>query len=166
MMGGTISLNSAIGKGSTFTVILPFTNPPSYEVIKSENPSVQYEIEKEVTILIAEDNEANRILMREVLNALGFNNIIEVENGADAVQAAIREIPDIIFMDLMMPVMNGYEANQRIKENHITEHIPIIAWTAAGLKSDEEKRKNEFTALLRKPTRLDEVEKILIMFAS
>ncbi len=164
LLGGSISVQSIPEKGSSFTVTVPYkTNNESNSVIMQEPPK-KINMQNEVAILVAEDNEPNRILLCEVLNTLGYKNVIEVTNGNDAVEVAIREQPGIIFMDLMMPGIDGYEANKRIKENKSTVHIPVIAWTAAGMKSDEPRIKAEFNALLRKPARMVEVQEVLRTF--
>lgn len=89
-------------------------------------------------ILIVEDNLMNRALFRAVLLTSGFE-IIEAENGAEGVKAARAHRPDLILMDLQMPVMNGYEAGRILKEDPETARIPIIAVTAFAMDGDREK---------------------------
>ena len=89
-------------------------------------------------ILIVEDNLMNRALYRAVLLPSGFE-IMEVENGAEGVRAAQEHRPDLIIMDLQMPVMNGYEAARILKEDPECARIPIIAVTAFAMEGDREK---------------------------
>ena len=89
-------------------------------------------------ILVVEDTEDNRQILRDLLGAAGFE-MIEAEDGAAGVAAAEREKPDLILMDIQLPVMDGYEATRRIKANPELKHIPIIAVTSYALSGDEEK---------------------------
>jgi two-component system cell cycle response regulator DivK len=89
-------------------------------------------------ILVVEDTEDNRQIMRDLLGAAGFE-MIEAEDGAAGVAAAEREKPDLILMDIQLPVMDGYEATRRIKANPELKHIPILAVTSYALSGDEEK---------------------------
>ncbi|MFI5024991.1 MAG: response regulator [Alphaproteobacteria bacterium] len=89
-------------------------------------------------ILVVEDTEDNRQILRDLLTAAGFE-MVEAEDGAAGVAAAERERPDLILMDIQLPVMDGYEATRRIKANAALKHIPIIAVTSYALSGDEEK---------------------------
>ncbi|MFH0976469.1 MAG: response regulator [Spirochaetota bacterium] len=89
-------------------------------------------------ILIVEDNSANRLLLRDILVYHGYE-IIEAENGADGIKAAIEQTPDIILMDLQMPVMNGYSAIRELKCNSVAKNIKIIAITSFAMIGDKEK---------------------------
>jgi len=89
-------------------------------------------------ILVVEDTEDNRQIMCDLLTAAGFE-MVEAEDGAAGVAAAEREKPDLILMDIQLPVMDGYEATRRIKANAELKHIPIIAVTSYALSGDEEK---------------------------
>lgn len=96
---------------------------------------------------------------------LGTNPLV-ADNGLKAIELANENLPDLTFMDLMMPVMDGFTANRILKENENTRHIPVIAWTAAGLKTDEEKIKSEFEVLLRKPSPTKEIIEIVKRFTT
>lgn len=89
-------------------------------------------------ILIAEDNEMNRRLLRDVLAYYGYE-IIEAENGQVAVEKAKQQPPDLIFLDIQMPVMNGYDAIKILKEMPETKHIKVIAMTSFAMAGDREK---------------------------
>src|SRR5690606_29148492 len=102
-----------------------------------EKPSV---ITKSFNILIAEDNPINMLLAETILgNCLPNGGLIKVENGLEAVEFCKKEVPDMIFMDLQMPVMNGYEATQQIRCIPGCEAIPIVALTAGNVKGEREK---------------------------
>ena len=91
-------------------------------------------------ILIVEDQEDNRAILRDLLTAHGFA-YIEATNGEEGVAMAAREKPDLILMDIQLPVMDGYEAMRRIKGNAELRAIPIIAVTSYALSGDEAKAK-------------------------
>ena len=90
-------------------------------------------------ILVVEDQPDNRQILRDLLENAGYE-MIEAENGEEALTAAAAHKPDLILMDIQLPVMDGYEATRRIKGDPATKHIPIIAVTSyATLSGDEEK---------------------------
>ena len=91
-------------------------------------------------ILLVEDHEDNRRIVRDLLTSVGYE-IIEAVDGGAGVEAAIRERPDLILMDIQLPVLDGYEATRRIKANPDTKAIPIIAVTSYALSGDEDKAK-------------------------
>jgi len=89
-------------------------------------------------ILIVEDQEDNRSILRDLLTAAGYE-LIEATNGAQGVELAQRERPDLILMDIQLPIVDGYEATRRIKANAELKRIPIIAVTSYALSGDEAK---------------------------
>ena len=92
-------------------------------------------------ILVIEDQEDNRAILRDLLSAAGFSTS-EAPNGADGVAKAEVEHPDLILMDIQMPVMDGYEATRRIKANPTTASIPVIAVTSYALSGDAAKARD------------------------
>jgi CheY-like chemotaxis protein len=89
-------------------------------------------------ILLAEDDEDNRDLVEFVMQRSRFDvELLIAENGLQAVEIAKREIPDLILMDMQMPVMDGYEATLAIKADESTQHIPVIAFTAQAKHEDK-----------------------------
>ncbi len=89
-------------------------------------------------ILVIEDQEDNRIILRDLLTSVG-SEVIEALNGQDGVTLAETEKPDLILMDIQLPVMDGYEATRRIKGNPSLNSIPVIAVTSYALGGDETK---------------------------
>ena len=89
-------------------------------------------------ILVVEDQEDNRRILRDLLGNAGFE-LIEVETGEDALAAVMTRRPDLILMDIQLPVMDGYEAAKRIKSNPEMKEVPVIAMTAYALAGDEGK---------------------------
>lgn len=90
------------------------------------------------TILLAEDNDMNRDMLSRRLSRYDYE-IVEAANGKEAVDLAQAELPDVILLDLSMPVMDGWEAAGELKSNDETAGIPVIALTAHAIKGDREK---------------------------
>lgn len=89
-------------------------------------------------ILLVEDNEMNRDMLSRRLERRGFEVVMAVDGG-QAVTMAEGERPDLILMDMSLPVMDGWEATRRVKAAETTGHIPIIALTAHAMAGDREK---------------------------
>jgi len=89
-------------------------------------------------VLVVEDTEDNRRILRDLLSMAGYD-MVEAHDGAEGVAKAAEHKPDLILMDIQMPVMDGYEATRRIKADPALAHIPVIAVTSYALSGDEEK---------------------------
>ena len=89
-------------------------------------------------VLVIEDTLDNRQILRDLLTAAGYD-IIEAEDGAAGVAMAAEQLPDLILMDIQLPVIDGYEATRRIKADPATRHIPVVAVTSYALAGDEAK---------------------------
>jgi two-component system cell cycle response regulator DivK len=89
-------------------------------------------------ILVVEDQEDNRRILRDLLTSAGFD-MIAAENGEDAITSAQEGRPDLILMDIQLPILDGYEATRRIKADPDLKSIPIIVVTSYALSGDEEK---------------------------
>lgn len=89
-------------------------------------------------ILIVEDNEMNRDMLSRRLERKGYTITMAVDGNA-GVEKAAAEIPDLILMDMSLPVLDGWEATRRVKANPLTRHIPVIALTAHAMTGDRDK---------------------------
>jgi two-component system cell cycle response regulator DivK len=92
-------------------------------------------------ILVVEDQEDNRQILRDLLAATDYE-VVEAENGEAALAAVAKQRPDLILMDIQLPILDGYEATRRIKADPALSSIPIIAVTSYALSGDEEKARS------------------------
>jgi two-component system, cell cycle response regulator DivK len=89
-------------------------------------------------ILLVEDNEMNRDMLSRRLTRKGYDVLIAV-NGQEGIDLAISTTPDLILMDMSLPVVDGWEATRRVKTNPATAHIPVIALTAHAMVEDRDR---------------------------
>ena len=94
------------------------------------------------TILVAEDNEDTREILLYRLKNMGDYHILFASNGKEALEIATRSKPDLIIMDLKMPVMDGWEATKALRQTAWGKNLPVIALTAQAMEKDEEKALN------------------------
>ena len=103
------------------------------------------------TILYVEDNEPNRMIVRDLLKRTTYN-LIEAYDGEAGVAKALEALPGLILMDIQLPKISGMEAIRRLRAEPATAHIPVIAITSFALSGDEQKAKEAgATAYLAKP---------------
>ena len=143
LLGGTIDVESELGKGSTFTVTLKHKIADENYYVKNyaENPETYSEILKDRKILLAEDNDLNAEIAEAILERAGLKTE-RVEDGIQCVNK-IEKMPagtyDMILMDIQMPKMNGYKATQAIRRLPDKDKacIPIVAMTANAFEEDK-----------------------------
>ena len=146
LMESRLQLKSKIDNGSTFyfDINLNISHKSineKYQIVSKtrskEHDLNYYSNQKKLSILIVEDNKVNMLLLKTILKNLNINTIIyECENGYEAVNQIETINPDLVFMDIQMPIMNGYEATRAIRNTLTGKNIPIIAVTA-GAEIDE-----------------------------
>lgn len=151
MMDGRLSVVSNPGSGSTFTVELDNKDVVQMEQLKpaDETAEMVYEFDENL-ILLAEDVTSNREIIKGFLEPHGLK-VVEAVNGEEAIALAEKERPALILMDMMMPVMDGYEATVRIKNNPDLAGIPIIALTAVAFRENEYAIRDVCDDYIRKP---------------
>lgn len=136
--GGTVSVKSKLGEGTTFNFVLDFEK--TNEEAKSDFEYIELDDEiKNIKVLVVEDIPLNQLLMKTLLDDFGFERDI-ASNGKIAIERLQTKSYDIILMDLQMPEMNGFEATTYIRKT-LNSKIPIIALTADVTTADLEKCK-------------------------
>jgi signal transduction histidine kinase len=139
MMGGTITVESAEGFGSTFTVSLPLERTNSYIATNAlagiipEKPSAD-----SARILLVEDHQPNMLVAQTLLEEFGFQCDVAT-NGEEAVKKALTGPYRAVLMDVQMPGINGLDATTRIRQKKPSSHLRIIGMTAHALKGDKER---------------------------
>ncbi|TWT86483.1 Aerobic respiration control sensor protein ArcB [Pseudobythopirellula maris] len=145
-LGGELSATSELGAGSTFTLRVETGDLAGVKMVAdADKQTTDQELKADVAsgdklppskILLVEDGETNRRLIALLLTRAGAK-VVTAENGALGVQAAMEQSFDVILMDMQMPVMDGYTAARRLREEGFT--TPVIALTAHAMKGDREK---------------------------
>ncbi len=154
-MSGTITAESGVDQGSVFRVSLPthFSRLSQENLVAEQEGSqapVDFNQLQPSRILIVDDEPVNRDLIRSYL-ANTHHELIEAENGGQAVDKCIELCPDVVLMDIRMPDMDGREALAKLRENEATRHIPLIAVTASSLLNSQVELKSMFDGFTDKP---------------
>lgn len=150
-MNGTISIESVVGKGSTFTIHLKEIKLASSDQVKEtySMPGSKDLIFEPATIMIVDDIDFNIKILRSMLDYPNLT-FIEAKSGEEAIDIVEQEEPDVIFMDLRMPGMSGISATEIIK-TELKVKTPVIAFTASAMQSQLVQIKVLFDGLLYKP---------------
>jgi CheY-like chemotaxis protein len=164
MMGGSIQVESREGEGTLFSVEIPFKlakEVPFKKDPENRKPTVD-RAGGEQRILVVEDHPINQQLMRAILEKMGCH-IEMAENGEIALELLEKRKYELIFMDIQMPVMDGYETTRQILLRYPAEERPvIIAMTANALQGDKERSLAiGMDAYITKPIRSDIIEKAI-----
>ena len=161
-MGGSIGVQSTVGRGSTFTVRIPGLTvgsdaPPSVAPVASNAPL------KPLKIVVVDDVELNRRLI-EGLFLDSPHRVLLADSGLRGVELTRQERPDVVLMDIRMPDIDGVEALRRIREIPELANIRVIAATASSLLGEEGKLRRQFDGYLRKPITREAIDAELRRF--
>ncbi len=165
-MNGRIELKSEERTGSIFTIVLEKVKISNSEVeveekLEFDHDSIQFE---KSSVLVVDDVKANRDVLKGYMSDYNIT-VIEAENGREAITAIEKHKPNLVFLDLRMPVMDGYEANRIIMKNPDLSHIPIIAITASAFSKDKKKVIDMgFSGYVRKPASFNDILQLLTQY--
>lgn len=166
MLKGSLEVESELGSGTSFTVLLPF------EKTLGENTTDQFEGTSEFgslkgkRVLLAEDNKVNQLVISRFLELWEIQYVV-VENGKEALVEIRKNEFDVVLLDIHMPIMNGFETIERIRSFEQFQKLPVIALTAAA--DDKETRKfltSRFTNFLPKPFEERKLMEFLMVYSS
>ncbi len=164
--GGSVEVKSELGKGSCFTVSLPWNESKtelSHEhSVKNRAKATSNDATMGPLILIADDNEINLSTVCDYLLAHGFR-VIQARNGLEAVQAVRNHNPELVLMDIQMPVMDGIDAIKSLRADRSFASIPILALTSRAMIGDQDRcieaGADEY---LSKPVHMKQLVKIIL----
>ncbi len=156
-MQGEITVQSQLGQGSTFTLTLPLIND-HYPIAESAPNETHRSTPLHGRVLLAEDNIVNQRVAAKMLQRLGLNFEL-ANNGEQAIKAALSENFDLILMDINMPIMDGIQATQHLRDmGGVLGQIPIVALTANAMLEDKQRCLDAgMNGFISKPIRLEQL---------
>ena len=167
LMGGTIDFESTEGEGTSFWVDLQSASDAveaSLSGADSGDGSAGEKIERPMTVLYVEDNEVNRMLFENYILVAGDDQIryFQAREGMEGLDIARRELPDLIFLDINLPGMSGFDILHEIRNDPVLRDIKVVAVSANAMEGDAEKGlKAGFDSYLPKPFRFEQLQDIL-----
>ncbi len=144
LMGGEISVTSAVGVGSTFRVSLPFVFPHAAKIPRAPAAKGQ------VRVLVVDDEETFRYVVRQIVESEATFELIEAQNGKEGLRRVERDQPDVLIVDLQMPVMSGQEMLSALAADPQTRDIPVIVSTSLPITASLQEELQGVSQLLSK----------------
>lgn len=173
LMGGAISIDSAVGKGTTVTCSVRLRVPdmrqlPADYAVKASTEATAKAI-RGLRVLLAEDNEINAIYMKKILQNYG-SKVLKAVNGQEVLDALQNSPVDVVFMDIQMPVMDGLTATRQIRSHDGSRYdpnVPIVALTAFAMKEERDRfLEAGMNEVLVKPFKTEDLYRILLKIAA
>ena len=159
LMGGKISLKSELNQGAEFSWQLSLEATKQAPTVTQ--PIIAVESLAGLRVLVAEDNMINQMVIEELLKTIGITPVL-VNNGAEAIKAVQAQAFDLVLMDCQMPVLDGYEATQQIRQLNDFQQLPIIALTADAMPQNKQRAfEVGFSAHLTKPIDVNKLTECL-----
>jgi PAS domain S-box-containing protein len=164
LLGGDITLETRAGQGSLFRLRIPVREGAAGDggkTVERKRVSGLKAGQRKFAVLIVDDDAENRRFLKELLSSAGFE-AAEAENGKEAVARFNERRPDLVFMDVNMDVMDGYEATRKIREAAAGKPVPVVAVTANAFSEIRDKiMKSGFNGVVVKPLREHEIFDVL-----
>ena len=163
-LNGSITINSKPGKGSVFTLTFYQVKVDFDEITRVETFRDGANMKlAPCKIMIVDDISYNILVLKQLINSED-TIFIEAKDGTDALAKLKTEKPDLIFMDIRMPGINGFDATELIKQDKELKDIPVIAFTGSTLKDHNSRINNLFDGFLQKPVFKKDLEAVLKRF--
>jgi len=147
-MGGRIGIDSEIGKGSTFWIILPSSETHTLTETKNDVSGANSELLSEQmnstvksskNILYIEDDPANMRLVESIIKKYTTYSFLSAVNGNDGIDVAVKQQPDLILLDINLPDLNGFEVLQKLRSHRELINTPVVAVSANAMQHDVDK---------------------------
>jgi len=135
LLGGSISLDSSPGKGSTFSFTIPLNHSESIEIVKDDKTEIEISVLEDKLIYVAEDDFPSYYFVEEIFEG-SKAELKHATNGMELLELVEEKIPDLILMDINMPVMDGINAVKKLRKKH--KKVPVIAQTAYAMTNERE----------------------------
>ncbi|MEQ9328871.1 MAG: PAS domain S-box protein, partial [Rhodospirillales bacterium] len=166
LMGGRIDFESREGEGSRFWIELPISEAIEDNDESAAPISASVPASATVSMLYVEDNDINRELFRSYADLIGNISLTEAENGVDGLRMARAQRPDIVFLDINLPGLDGYAVVKALKSDIRTSGIKVVALTANAMAGDADRGLEAgFDGYLTKPVRLNHIQEMVSRFS-